>query len=72
MDDRLNSEGIRRDELRWALTQRRIVAGARKINSCLLCRRIGVNEAGLCEVCFTLLSDEEARIAYRWISGEGP
>ena len=72
MDDRINSEGIRREDLRWTLTQRRIVLTARRINSCLLCRRAGVNESGLCDVCFSLLSDEEARIAARWISGEGP
>ena len=72
MDDRLNSEGIRRDELRWVLTQRRFVITARRINSCLLCRRNGVNEAGLCQVCFTLLDDEESRLANKWTSGEGP
>ena len=72
VDDRLNSEGIRRHELLWALTQRRTVMTARRINSCLLCRRAGVNESGLCEVCFSMLSDEENRIALRWISGEGP
>jgi len=71
-DDRLNSEGIRRDQLAWALKQRNIVSKARKINSCLLCRRIGVNEAGLCEVCFALLTDDEFKTASRWISGEGP
>lgn len=72
VDDRLNSEGIRREELRWVLTQRRMVLTARRINSCLLCRRIGVNESGLCEVCFSLLDDDESRLAGRWISGEGP
>ncbi|MEA2553739.1 MAG: hypothetical protein QOJ65_1915 [Fimbriimonadaceae bacterium] len=72
MDDRLNSEGIRRDQLTWALRQRRVVGTARRINSCLLCRRIGVNESGLCEVCFSLLNDEESRLAGRWMSGEGP
>jgi hypothetical protein len=72
MDDRLNSEGIRRDHLAWALTQTSIVQKARKMNSCLLCRRIGVNEAGLCQVCFALLNDEEIRTASRWLSGEGP
>lgn len=72
VEDRLNSEGIRRHELPWALSQRRIVLTARRINSCLLCRRAGVNEAGLCEVCFSMLSDEESRMAQRWTSGEGP
>jgi heterodisulfide reductase subunit B len=72
VDERLNSEGLRRDQLTWALTQARIVRGARKINSCLLCRDRGVNEAGLCNVCYTLLNDAEHRLANRWMSGEGP
>jgi hypothetical protein len=72
VDDRLNSEGIRRDQLVWVLTQRHIVLKARKVNSCLLCRRVGVNEAALCEVCHALLNDDEFRVASKWISGEGP
>ncbi|MFI5385684.1 MAG: hypothetical protein ACHQ50_06135 [Fimbriimonadales bacterium] len=69
---RLNSEGIRRDELGWALTQHRIVKAARKINSCLLCRRIGVNEAGLCDVCSATLTDQEAALLELWRRGTGP
>ena len=45
---------------------------ARKINSCLLCRRIGVNETGLCEVCYGMLDGEELRLATKWLTGEGP
>jgi len=70
--ERLNSEGIRRGELRFALTQPKMVADARRIDSCLLCRNGPVNEAGLCEVCYTILSDEEFRLAQRWLTGEGP
>ena len=71
--ERLNSEGILRDELRFALKSRRAVMSARRINSCLLCRRMGVNESGLCEVCYGLLDDaEELRLANRWLTGEGP
>jgi len=71
--ERLNSEGISRDQLRYVLTQRRLVQTARRIDSCLLCRRSGVNEAGLCDVCYSLLDDpEEQAIAHRWLTGEGP
>lgn len=71
--ERLNSEGIARDQLSWALTQHAVVQTARRINSCLLCRRIGVNEAGLCDVCYALLDNpEEQALVARWISGEGP
>ena len=46
---------------------------ARRINSCLLCRRIGVNESGLCEVCYAMLEDaEEQTLASKWLSGEAP
>jgi hypothetical protein len=71
--ERLNPEGIPRDDLRYALTQRRFVMSARRMNSCMLCKRIGVNETGLCEVCYGLLDDpEELRLANRWLTGEGP
>jgi hypothetical protein len=71
--ERLNSEGIPRANLRFALRDRRAVSGARRIDSCLLCRRSRVNEAGLCDVCYSLLDDpEEQRLAQRWLSGEGP
>lgn len=70
--ERLNSEGIQRHELPWALSQRRFVVAARRVNACLLCRGRGVNESGLCEVCFTMLDDEETRLAHRWLTGEGP
>jgi hypothetical protein len=70
--ERLNSEGIPRDHLKHALRNKRLVRDARRINSCLLCRRIGVNEAGICEVCYSLLNDEEQRLAEAWIRGGGP
>ena len=71
--ERLNSEGIPRDDLRIALRNRRVVMTARRIDSCLLCKRRGVNETGLCEVCYGMLDDaEELRLATRWLTGEGP
>jgi hypothetical protein len=69
---RLNSEGIRRGDLCFALTQPKMVGDARRIGSCLLCRNGPVNEAGLCDICFSLLSDEEYRLANKWLTGEGP
>lgn len=72
MSDRLNSEGLRRDQLKFALGQRRFVMTARRLNQCLLCKRDGVNEAGLCNVCYALIDDEETRLANRWLTGEGP
>lgn len=70
--ERLNSEGIRRQDLMLALRDRRKVALARRIDSCLLCRRGGVNDAAICEVCYGMLDGEELRLAARWLSGEGP
>jgi hypothetical protein len=69
---RLNPEGIPRHHLLLALKDVKQVRDARRINSCLLCRRIGVNEAGLCEVCMALLSPEEIELAERWLRGVGP
>lgn len=70
--DRLNGEGILLRLLPVALQDRKQVMTARKINSCLLCRRQGVNEAGLCDVCYAMLDGEELRLALRWLSGVGP
>ncbi len=69
---RYNSEGIRREELAWALTQRHIVAGFRRIDRCMLCRNPHVNEAALCPVCTAMLNDEELRQVERWMNGIAP
>ncbi|MFZ4507946.1 MAG: hypothetical protein ACOYON_09650 [Fimbriimonas sp.] len=70
--ERENSEGIRRDELAYALSQRRFVMTARRIDSCLLCRRKRVNEAGLCDACYSSLDGREFELASRWLAGVGP
>lgn len=70
--DRLNGEGIRRQDLRWTLTQARFVRDARRIDRCLLCRRTSVNEAGLCVACWSTLDDEELALATRWTMGVAP
>lgn len=70
--ERLNSEGIRRQDLLWALGQVKVVMTARRIDSCLLCRRRGVDESGLCNVCGSALSDEEQSLVESWRRGTGP
>jgi len=70
--DRFNSEGILRHNLVQTLKDRRAVGTARRIDTCLLCRRSGVNESGLCEMCYGMLDGEEFVLAERWISGKGP
>ena len=70
--DRLNTQGIPRRQLAWALTQPRHVKKAVKEDACLLCRAKSVNESGLCDACYALLTEEELRTAERWLSGVGP
>jgi len=70
--DRINDTGLRRNQLGWALTQAKIVGDARKRDSCLLCRSHRVNEAGVCVVCFSMLTDDELLLARRWLAGTGP
>ncbi len=72
MDDRVNSEGIPRHRLLFALTDRRSVMTARRIDSCMLCRDSGVNEAALCSKCWSQLNDEELVAGLRWLTGAGP
>lgn len=72
MDDRLHPEGVRRYELAWVLAQARFVRVAVATDRCLLCRNPRVNEAGLCDVCWTYLTDEELAIAERWTIGTAP
>jgi len=67
--ERWNSEGIPRDQLMWALTQRPVIRSFRKLDSCMLCRRKGVNEAALCEACFSMLDGIEFDSAQQWLSG---
>ena len=64
--DRLNPEGIPRKQLSFVLSQSRRVYEARRIDSCLLCRHPKVNDAGLCELCYSMLDGEELQLATRW------
>jgi len=71
--ERINSEGIPRATLKFALSKTIIVMRARRTDLCMLCRHKGVNEAGLCEVCYASIQDpEEHRLIGKWLSGEGP
>lgn len=71
--ERLNSEGIPRHQLKHALSKYSTVMTARRINHCLLCRAKGVNEAGLCDICYPLIQEpEELALVQKWLSGEGP
>jgi hypothetical protein len=70
--ERVNSQGIPRRQLLWALKQPRHVKKAIKEDACLLCRANGVNEAALCDTCYALLNEPELSAAERWLSGVGP
>lgn len=69
---RMNSEGIPRDDLPWALSRPDIVAEHRRVDRCLLCRSGNVNDAALCRLCYSMLNDQELVMALRWINGTQP
>ena len=70
--DRQHPQGIQRDQLTWVLTQPRLVRTAVRLDTCLLCCNHKVNEAGLCDICYCLLGDEEQRLAESWMAGATP
>ena len=70
--ERYNSAGIRRDELLFALRTPHMVLIARRFDCCLLCRCSTVNEAGLCDLCYSMLHGDELTLATRWMAGVGP
>jgi hypothetical protein len=70
--ERVNPEGIVREDLAWALNQRGLVFTARRMNTCLVCRRRGVDESGLCNVCTATLSEQEQDLVEKWRRGTGP
>lgn len=45
---------------------------ARRIDACMLCRRPHVNEAGLCDVCYSSLEGEELDMVTAWMRGSEP
>ena len=69
---RWNSEGIRQEDLAWALGQKHIVPMYVRMDSCMLCRAQRVNEAGLCRTCYSLLDNPELELAVRWMNGVAP
>lgn len=70
--DRFNREGVPRADLLLALRAPKIVRTAVETDTCLLCCARKVNEAGLCQMCMPLVSDEELRVIERWMTGVGP
>lgn len=70
--DRFNPEGIPRNRFIHALETPSIVQAAIKRNSCLLCRRSGVNSAGICEICTAQLSGKENDLVQKWLRGAMP
>lgn len=70
--ERFNSEAIPRHKLIEALKDAFAVRIARRIDRCLLCKRPGVNEAALCDVCWTLITEDELALAQRWLNGVAP
>ncbi|MBS1705614.1 MAG: hypothetical protein JST40_07045 [Armatimonadetes bacterium] len=69
---RWNSEGLRLDQLSWALSRPDIVREYRKLDKCMLCMRPGVNAAGLCDICLAIISPEMRDLAEKWLRGIGP
>ncbi|MCE2767304.1 MAG: hypothetical protein ACK53G_12185 [Armatimonadota bacterium] len=70
--DRLNSEGIPRDQLGYALRNRKMVMFARQTDTCMLCCRNNVGESGLCSYCYSSLDSPELELAVKWNAGVGP
>jgi hypothetical protein len=71
--DRLNTEGLAREKLMYALQHRADwVRVARRMDRCLLCCAGRVNEAGLCDLCYGQLNDAELRLAESWLAGRMP
>lgn len=70
--ERQNPEGIQRSELLYCLSNKKIVFFARETDSCMLCCRPNVNEAGLCRWCYSSLDTPEIQVAVKWMSGVGP
>lgn len=70
--ERMNPAGIRPESLAYALSRPDIVAFYRKANSCMLCRRTGVNQAGLCDSCVAMLSSRDHDLVTRYLAGVLP
>jgi len=69
---RVNSEGIKREDLAMTLRDHHRVRMARRIDACLICRRPRVNEAGLCDVCYGMIEGVELELATCWMRGTIP
>ncbi len=67
---RFNSGGIDKDDLGWMLKRPDLVSYQRRRNECFLCCAKGVNNAGLCEICMTYLSDANFELAQLILRGQ--
>ena len=70
--EKLNEEGLPRHRLLWAMRRGDFVREARRLDQCLLCRARRVNEAGLCDLCYSMLATDELRWAEKWLAGVMP
>lgn len=69
---RIHREGVPRDDLLIALRTKSMVITARETDTCMLCCAKKVNDAGICQMCMPLVSDEELKVIERWMAGVGP
>ena len=69
---RIHREGILRGDLLIALRTKSKVITARETDTCMLCCAKKVNDAGICQMCMPLVSDEELKVIERWMAGVGP
>lgn len=69
---RWNAEGIPVSDLHWVLRREDLVRARRRVGKCFVCCESNINEAGLCEVCLSLLSDDLVRMVEKWRQGMVP
>ncbi|MCE9559907.1 MAG: hypothetical protein K8R88_13280 [Armatimonadetes bacterium] len=69
---RWNAEGVHLKDLPYALSRVDIVSLYRNMNRCMLCMRVGVNEAGVCGVCYSMLDGEPLKAVLEWTMGKRP
>lgn len=70
--ERLNSEGVPLRLTLLTLQTPHLVRDARNKDRCFLCQRPKVNQAGLCDYCYSQLDGEELRVATQYMDGIRP
>lgn len=66
---RWHEEGINRADFVFALTTPDKVRFYRRLGKCMLCMRPGVNAAGICTFCYSLLDGKELELVLEWVNG---